>query len=205
MPPAGLNRGKNTTPNKAYQPFCATPDSHSCCCTLFSQTSQSPPLNPDNKESSYEKIFIWKPKKLVFSPHGASSKICLLYDAYCRPYILDIHHAQRAIMEIRTCLPAYIYSNYGIGAYYLKVTFGCLLFFRFSHYYSFILLIAKTMPVTPKITITASKNISNTVSLTPNTPISTLIDGTNIKKTAIIFSSVFKFFHRFNIATSSFS
>jgi hypothetical protein len=68
MPPVGLNRGKKTTSLEAYQPFCATPDSQIDSFPLFSQTSQSPPLNPDNKESSCEKIFYRKAKKRIFLP-----------------------------------------------------------------------------------------------------------------------------------------
>ena len=63
----GLNRGKNATSLKAYQPFFATPDSQLDSFPLFSQASQFPPLNPDNKESSCEKIFLGKAKNRYFS------------------------------------------------------------------------------------------------------------------------------------------
>jgi hypothetical protein len=64
MPPAGLNRGKNTEHLKAYPSFFAAPDCHSCCFPLFPQTSQLPPFNPDNKKSPCEKIFPVIPKKM---------------------------------------------------------------------------------------------------------------------------------------------
>jgi len=52
-----LNKGKNTHRLKPYQPFYAAPDFQIHTFPLFSQTSQSPPLNPDNKKSPSEKIF----------------------------------------------------------------------------------------------------------------------------------------------------
>lgn len=64
MPPADLNRGKSNTPVKAYQPFCATPDLQIHTFPLFSQTSQFPPLNPDNADSSWQSFFLTRQKKI---------------------------------------------------------------------------------------------------------------------------------------------
>jgi len=57
MPSWVFNAGKNAALMKAYQPFYATPGFQLDSFPLFSQTSQFPLLNPDNKESSCEKIF----------------------------------------------------------------------------------------------------------------------------------------------------
>jgi len=73
-----LNKGKNTHRLKAYHPFYAAPDFQIHTIPRLSQTSQSPPLNPDNKKSPSEKNFLRNPKECLFFNHGNNKRFCLL-------------------------------------------------------------------------------------------------------------------------------